>query len=500
MDAVAWKPFFSNPIVERYRRTDFSTSQIWVYLCVYLCVAGATFLIAVFDTFSLANRTAAARFLFYWFMGIELVLLWMWPFAKCGSALTDEVTGKTSDFLRILPIPPWKKALGIIVGRSLIPLGLAVVNLLPLGLFATAGAVNPEIILQLAVTAVSVFFFASVTASLYSTLDRSDMRKIVFLPAILAMFGIIPVAIETFSELVLKNNLACLTLNFFRTSCSFLVILNLGTCYFSIWLFRSLSNRIERPGGPLMNKFDSAMFLTGLCVMLLGLMTAGLSGAAWNGESAKAAGMFWFLSAGCLFAMPAVAFKFVEDYAEEAGGAVNYDRSRDQIEKRLVRNSNLSTALRLFGVWASFAMFAGIVSKIGAVSTMEVIIEWLLFFALFVLVVEIDLLFRWKVSAIRYITVAIILAVPILPFIAAKVTGSDFPLSLSVAGLLSHTFSTSRHAWNSVYPLSILVNLPLSLLLGSIVLRRYRELCTDAIAEDAENRTNHLENLNLDVI
>lgn len=494
MDSVTWKPIFSNPIVERYRRTDLKGSQFWVYLCAYLLLSCTVVLIMAIDS-GVSNRVPAlCADLFYWFVGIELVLLWFIPFARCGTALTDEINGGTIDFLRMLPLEPWRKALGLIAGRSLVPFVLAAINLIPITALAVTGGVNPEIILHLAVSGASVSFLLGVTGSLYSTLDRSDMRKIVFLPLIFSVFAVIPAAVEIFSKLASRKDIAVLNVNFFRTNTSLLMVLSLGAFYFSIWLFRSLTTRIERSGGSMLDCHDSIMFLIGMFIMILGLMTPELAGAARPAESIRSAGAYLFFSAACLFAMTAGAFRFADDYAEEVGAAVITGMADRKVGEKLRKSSNLAIAVRLAATWAAFAVFVCLVSGKEAVHTATLVGEWLGWFALFTIIVEIDLLYRFRISNIRYATGAAVLALTIMPFILVKVAGLELVLSSSVIGLLSRTFQSSmRGGPFSQLPLSMLTTLPLALFLSALVRKRYEEICRDAIAEDFENRARHLE-------
>ena len=121
----------NNPLIRRYRYVLMRPRQFWIYMSIYLALLLMIFLInysgyknqVMYDSFIVLNKS-----LFFQFLVLQILVLCIWASFNSSSAIREEVTDKTYDFFRMLPIPARSKMAGILVGKNLVALLLAFVN------------------------------------------------------------------------------------------------------------------------------------------------------------------------------------------------------------------------------------------------------------------------------------------------------------------------------------------------------------------------------------
>ena len=120
---------FKNPLIERYSYSVMRLSQVWIYGGIYLAVVA---LIVVLNTLSsVMDRSVqeVLRGLYIQFLVVEVFILCVWTTSNSISVIHMEVSQKSYDFFRMLPIRSLHKAIGLLIGRNLLTLLLAGINL-----------------------------------------------------------------------------------------------------------------------------------------------------------------------------------------------------------------------------------------------------------------------------------------------------------------------------------------------------------------------------------
>ena len=161
----------NNPLIERYRYSQLRPRQLWVFLAVYLVVIGLILLInaSIYkyqDAFH--DWTEFFRALYYQFLILQVVILWIWSGYNTGTAIKEELLQKSYDFFRMLPMSAKDKVVGIIVGKNLVPLLLAMVNVVFLFVFGVIGDVNAILREQFLLVLISIGLAVNMAALMVS--------------------------------------------------------------------------------------------------------------------------------------------------------------------------------------------------------------------------------------------------------------------------------------------------------------------------------------------
>ena len=181
---------FSNPIIRRYRFSQFRPQQAWVFGSLYVCIA----LLILFINTSIYRYSADGYDtvkdlyvgLFVQFAVLELFLLWLLCPANCSNVVGREIADKSFDFFRLLPLSASQKAVGILVGRNLFCLLLATVNLGLCVFFAMAGDLSSAFVWQLLATALALTFTLNLLALLFSVITYKK-NKVTSIPVLLVI-------------------------------------------------------------------------------------------------------------------------------------------------------------------------------------------------------------------------------------------------------------------------------------------------------------------------
>ncbi len=177
---------FRNPLLQYYRFSQLRPRQIGLYGVVYATLA-ALILGLNYTAFTLLRPWIknlpelpfnVYLIVFAQFAGFQVILLWFWASYNAGSALTTEILRKSYLFLKLLPLTPCQKTWGMLLGVNFVPYGLALVNLVPLMIFAVLGympaALFGYILLGLAAVA---FFLNPLTLLLSINPDVKHRRR-----------------------------------------------------------------------------------------------------------------------------------------------------------------------------------------------------------------------------------------------------------------------------------------------------------------------------------
>ena len=161
----------NNPLIQRYRYSILRPKQFWVYVSIYISII----LLIVFINYTgykyqtfFESITAFYESLYYQFLTFEVIILFLWSAYNSGSAIKEEILNKSFDFFRMLPLPAYKKALGILIGKNLVVFLFAAINLVLLIYFGLSGKVNINLQGQILLIFLSITILVNTTALLAS--------------------------------------------------------------------------------------------------------------------------------------------------------------------------------------------------------------------------------------------------------------------------------------------------------------------------------------------
>ena len=119
-----------NALLGRYAFSQLRPMACSISIGIYLTVAALVVILAFTATYE-HGRLATREFwrgLFITFSILQILLLWVVGMYHAGSAIQQEVTEKSVDFFRLLPLSAAEKITGILIGRNIIVLGLGMLN------------------------------------------------------------------------------------------------------------------------------------------------------------------------------------------------------------------------------------------------------------------------------------------------------------------------------------------------------------------------------------
>jgi len=141
----------NNPLIQRYRYSVLRPSHLLIYITIYISVVMLLLFInyTIYkyqDTF--CTQQDLCKGIYYQFLAFQIVVLWFWGAFSSSSAIKEEITGKTYDFFRMLPLTAQQKAIGILFGKNLVVLLLGAISCAFLIFFGSMGGLSANLQIQ----------------------------------------------------------------------------------------------------------------------------------------------------------------------------------------------------------------------------------------------------------------------------------------------------------------------------------------------------------------
>jgi len=398
----------SNPLIERYLFSILRPSRLYTSIILYIGLLMVIFIINL--TISIAghydNASQLCRSIFVQFTVFQAVVFWLWIPNNCFAAIRDEVTEKSYDFFKMLPLSASQKTWGILVGKNAAALAVGAVNFIIMLFVVPLSAISIWFFIQLFVLIITSSLLAAslmLLVSLNSThKKKTNSNMAVIIPIVFVgpwLFGFI-------ANIFRNNELESATGKFFVFSLPLLTLLSCLTIYFTAWTLKGLSRKFNKENEPLMNGTGALLFFAGAQVVTLGLF--------WNTLDSTV-GFCGFLttSASVLFTVPLFSMLKLEHYLEILG-AQSASSNRNQLTASLLKNSNISLDLLLMAVWIGFAAAAAIISVSPFITHLLGTIAMLFLIVLLgSLLKEIYCLFRFSLFLVLFVS-AVIIVVPMV--------------------------------------------------------------------------------------
>jgi hypothetical protein len=329
--------------------------QLWIYVTIYVSIVALLLFFNytiyiyqdVFDAPEDFFKTLYAQFLLF-----EVLVLWIWAARNTGTALKEELTAKTYDFFRMLPLPAHQKAAGILAGRNLVALLLAAVNCLFLICFGTMGKLSGVLQGQVLLVLASGTLLINSLILLCSLNPTKGKKKANIGVFILLAFFIAPFFFQAMAGLSEVEGLEHVRATFFNIRLPILLLITLIALYFSCWALKGILRKFNREQEPLFTRIGAFLFLLGYEFVLFGLFYKHLPDAGTNMNYA-----YWLISLLAILAIPPTSLRSFDKYLEHSGLVRERHTSNPRAIVSLLSYSNLSLALGLFAAWAAASIW-----------------------------------------------------------------------------------------------------------------------------------------------
>lgn len=414
--------------------------QLWVYITIYVSVIG----LLLFLNYAAYEQPVLVRVptdffenVCYQLLVFQVLLLCGLGAYNSGSAIRDEILGKSYDFFRLLPISAGKKAAGILVGKNLVVLLFGLVNFVLLIIFGHLGEINASILWQSFFSLVLVALLTSSTA-LLSSIDPGRKKKGGIVTTIILLLFLGPFLMRILVAAWRLPLLEDISAHFYTVALPPLVLAGLIALYFSVWSIIGILRKFTREDEPLFSRPGAFLFMFGFEIVLLGLfyerLVAGGAAAGWINY------WYWLISLLPVLTVPVWSIRSFDKYLEHSGLLASRFAQSKSTMPRMLLYSNLSVALGLFAIWAAFAVGTTVMAGIGLLPQLYIV--WILFtfYAFLVLLLELYVVCTPLSSRMGLLLVFIAFVYIVLPPILHGILDSEVLYLYSPAGFLFGMF------------------------------------------------------------
>jgi len=412
-----------NPLIQRYRYSLLRPSNVLVYLTIYISVV----LLLLFINYTLyiyqhtfSSTQGLCRGIYFQFLALQAMILWIFGPSSSASAVKEEITGKTYDFFRMLPLSAYQKTTGILIGKNLVVLFLGAINCLLLIFFGSAGGLSANLQIQVLFVLFSIMILTNSIALLSSINPSQKTKTNNVLAVIILIYFLGPFFIVPFFGLSKTEEWETVTAWFFATEIPLLVLISLIALYFSCWAIKGTLRKFTREDEPLFTRKGALLFMLGFEFILLGLFYHYLK----KGET-EVGYAYWMLSLIAVFVIPFGALRTFDRYLEHIGLMREQSGSKINPISRILLHSNISLVLGLFVVWSVGTFVTILLSNMELLQGLYRIGIVFTFYLFLTLLLELDTLYRPLSNKIRHLLIFIAALYVILPPIVAAIFESD---------------------------------------------------------------------------
>jgi hypothetical protein len=408
--------------------------------------------------------------LFIQFSIMQILVMWLLMPMNCSSAIQKEITEKSFDFFRMLPVSSFHKATGILVGRNLFNLIIAGTNLIFCIVFGVLAGLSPVLLFQLFLVMVCFSLALNFTSLLSSILSFKKAKSNILALILLAIFGFGPI-IGGLAEAVDGSEIQKFTVHFLNLEVPVLYLISAYVFVAGIWLFIGILRRFSYEYQALCSRKGAIFLMITYLFLLYGIVhhylfdTFGSDGHC-QPESFHA---FYILGLLPLAFIPLFSMRTFDHYIE----ITRTSQCRDGLLMKQVLNSNLFLSVVLFILWALpmfiLCMITGnLVLNYSALS-MLLLICYLVVACL----VELYTLYVPSNGKIGYLLGFMAILYFFLPLFFSAVFENDYIALFSPFGLIAQ-FKTMGNPikWLPIMGWNMVILFPLGLLVG----RKYLQI------------------------
>ena len=451
--------------------------QLWIYITIYIAIISLILFIN-YTAYQyrewLGNQERFFKGIFYQFLILQVIVLGILGMVNSSSAIKEEITGKSYDFFRMLPISAGKKAVGILVGKNLVVLLLAGVNFLLLIIFGILGRVSTAFVAQSFLALVSIAVLTN-SIALLSSMNPSNVKKkshivlfivlcFVFGPFLPSFFGIAIGKVR-----VLEN----ITEKFYTIELPVLVLTSLVALYFSCWAIKGILRRFTREDEPLFTKMGAYIFMLGFEFVLFGLFYEYLKDGA-----RKTNYLYWLISLLPVLLVPLWSFRSFDRYLEHSGLIRIKSAGNKNLMSRMLLYSNLPFDFSLFAIWALCSIGTTLITKQGLLYNLYYIIILFSFYLFLMLLLELYVVYKPVSNKIGLLLSFIAIVYLFLPLILSGILDNKEVYLYSLLGFYTRVLFYESAPGISTITRIWLLNVVLCIVPIILIWTRYRHILT----------------------
>ena len=465
----------NNPLIQRYHYSLLRPSHFLIYVTIYISVVVLLLFInyTIYkyqDTF--VTQKELYKGIYYQFLAFQIIVLWFWGAFSSASAIKEEITGKTYDFFRMLPLSAHQKTIGILLGKNLVVLLLGVISCLFLIFFGSIGGLSANLQIQIFLALLSITILVNSIALLSSINPTQRTKKTNVLVIILLAFFFAPFLFGALGALSEIEKLEKLKAWFFEIELPALILVSLIALYFSCWVIKGILRRFTREDEPLFTRRGAFLFMVGFEFILLGLFFHYL-----GRRGIEVSYLYWTISLLTVFAVPLGALRSFDEYLEYSGLIREKYGSKLNITSRIFLHSNILLALGLFVVWSAGYSATILISQMELTLGLYRILVVFSFYLFFMLLLELNILYKPLSRKIGHLLSFIAGVYTIFPLILSPILESETIYLYSPLGFFWKIINKSHTTISSLTGVW-LVNALLCVIPIFLIMKRYSHIIT----------------------
>ena len=469
----------NNPLIRRYRYSLMRPRQFWIYITIYIAVITLLFF-TNYTSYQFKEWSGdLARFfqgIYSQFLVLQVIVLCVLGAYNSGSAIKNEITGKSYDFFRLLPISAGKKAAGILVGKNLVVLLLAGINFLLLIIFGVLGRVDTVLLGQTFLALISVAVLLSSITLLSSIRPVGKQKKtntaaIIFLIVFLGPF-LIQALIGMWFGASRLDKLGIVVGKFYTYELPVLILFSLVVLYFCCWSIKGILRRFTREDESLFTRFGAYLFMLGFEFVLFGLFYTYLKDGARRTNN-----LFWLISLVPVLLIPCFSLRSFDKYLEHSGLMQNRLPKNKNIMPRMLLYSNLFLSFCLFTFWALCSIGTTVIAGQDLLHHLYLIFILFSFYLFLLLLLELYVVYTTHSNKIGLLLVFITAVYIILPLILSGILETRIVFQHSPIGFVYEMFLKPFRRWEvDVSPSVWMVNIILCVIPIILIWKRYKHI------------------------
>ncbi len=465
----------NNPLIRRYRYSLMRPHQLWIYITIYIAVIA----LIVFINYTayqyqewFGNQIRFFKGLYYQFLILQIIVLCILAMINSSSAIKDEVTGKSYDFFRMLPISAGKKAAGILIGKNLVVLLMAGVNFLLLIILGMLGRLNGVLLGQYFLALISLAVLTNSVALLSSINPVRAKKKNHIVLFIVLGFIFVPFIISSIGIAIRKINIfENVTGKFYTIELPVLILISLVALYFSCWAIKGILRRFTREDEPLFTRMGAYLFMLGFEFVLFGLFYEHLKEGAQ-----KTNYLYWLISLLPVLLVPIWSLRSFDRYLEHSGLIQSKSAGNKNLVSAFLQYSNLLPVLVLFAIWTAGAIVTALMTGQGLLYNLYYIIILFSFYLFLMLLLELYVVYIPFSNKIGLLLSFITMVYLFLPLILSGVLDNKEVYLYSLLGFSFSMFSFKPYPNILTITGILLVNVALCIIPIMLVWKRYKHI------------------------
>lgn len=415
--------------------------QLWVYISIYATLVG----LLVFLNYAAYKHPGILEVpvdffasVCYQLMILQVALLCVVGAYNSGSAIRDEITGKSYDFFRMLPISAGKKAVGILVGKNLVVLLFAAVTFVLIAVFGNLGKVDAVLLQRTVFALISLAILVNSVALLASIRPNNQKKRSSVAIIIVLLLFVGPFLIRAVAAAWWLGEYWNVMGKFYTLELPALILAGLIALYLSVWSIIGILRRFTREDEPLFTRTGAYLFMIGYEFVLLGLFYSRLTKAGMIASWVNYC--YWLISLLPALAVPVWSLRRFEKYLEYCGLALAGSAQNKSMMSRMLLYSNLSLDLGLFVVWAACSIGTTLLAGLELAPHLYMILVLFSFYLFLILLLELYVVCTPITNKIGLLLAFVALLYVTLPVVLHGILDSTTLYLYSPAGFLFGMF------------------------------------------------------------